>query len=300
MISYGEHDGDAFAIKLANGRAQLHHLGPSAAIQRATRSTRADLRRVATGLAAASVSTGLAELNALLVGPIGAIAEAVTVIPTPDLFGVPWGGLPGFGDRSIAVAPNARMGTAASSRRGNRIVLVSGPGLVEGKREIDAINQTVADAVVLVADAANRDNVVNAVEGAAVAHIAAHGHIRTDNPLFSSLDLSDGPFSVYELESLREQPGVVVLSACHVGLPSAQPGRELLGLVGALLGMGTRTVIASTLPLPDTPATTRYMADLHGAMAEGQAPAAAALSAQRAAGADAMICRAALTVFGTA
>ena len=39
-------------------------------------------------------------------------------------------------------------------------------------------------------------------DGAALVHLAAHGDVRADNPLFSSLLLADGPLTVYDLERL--------------------------------------------------------------------------------------------------
>ena len=45
--------------------------------------------------------------------------------------------------------------------------------------------------------------VTGAVIGAAdTCHIAAHGTVRPDNPLFSSLLLDDGPYTVFDLEQL--------------------------------------------------------------------------------------------------
>jgi hypothetical protein len=46
--------------------------------------------------------------------------------------------------------------------------------------------------------------------------VAAHGsHIR-QNPLFSSLELADGPLFAYEIADRRVAPHVV-LSACELG-----------------------------------------------------------------------------------
>src|SRR5207245_7925335 len=86
------------------------------------------------------------------------------------------------------------------------------------------------DAARLTDDSATTNEVATALDGADLAHIAAHGSFRTDNPLFSSVRLSDGPLTVYDLERLSRAPRRVVLSACNTGLALARPGDELMGL----------------------------------------------------------------------
>ena len=49
-----------------------------------------------------------------------------------------------------------------------------------------------------------------------------------------------------------------MLSGCDLAVSDTRPGDELLGFAAALIGMGSRTVIASVLPVPDA-ATKRLM-----------------------------------------
>jgi CHAT domain-containing protein len=104
--------------------------------------------------------------------------------------------------------------------------------------------------------------------------------MRSDSPLFSSLELADGPLNVYELQHLRRAPELVVLSSCDLATSATHPGDELLGFAAALLNMGTRTVIASTLPVPDA-AAKRLMRTLHERLVAGDRPACALAAAQR-------------------
>jgi CHAT domain-containing protein len=134
--------------------------------------------------------------------------------------------------------------------------------------------------VVLTAEAAGAAAVTAAMDSARLAHIAAHGVFRADAPLLSTLELADGPLTAYELERLRRPPGVVVLSACDSGRSAVQPGDELLGLGAVLLGAGTRTLIASVLPVP-ADRTADLMLDLHARLRDGTGPAAALAAAQR-------------------
>jgi CHAT domain-containing protein len=125
--------------------------------------------------------------------------------------------------------------------------------------------------------------VLSALDGAGLAHIAAHGGFRSDNPMFSHLRLADGPLTVYDLERLTHPPDTVILSACDSGLSAVHPGEELMGLAAALLGLGTSRVLGSVLPADDEAALV-LMTDLYRRLAAGDGLAAALAAAQAAAG----------------
>jgi CHAT domain-containing protein len=72
---------------------------------------------------------------------------------------------------------------------------------------------------------------------------------------------------------------LIVLSACDLALSDRHPGDELLGIAAALLGIGTRTIVASVAPIPDATAE-RIMIAFHRELAGGASPAAALASAQ--------------------
>ena len=108
-----------------------------------------------------------------------------------------------------------------------------------------------------------------------------HGHFRADSPLFSGLELADGALCAYELQGLQQAPEIVVLSACDLANPDARPGDELLGFAAMLISLGTRTIIASIVPIPDAPAK-RLMTALHTRLTAGDSPAAALAHAQAA------------------
>jgi len=110
-----------------------------------------------------------------------------------------------------------------------------------------------------------------AIDGARLVHLAAHGDLRSDNPLFSSFRLADGPQTVYDLQCLSDAPDVVVLSACNSALSQVDAGDELLGLVASLLAFGTSTAVAAVLPISDL-ATVPLMDRLHQRIAAGDGP----------------------------
>jgi CHAT domain-containing protein len=153
-------------------------------------------------------------------------------------------------------------------------MLAAGPGLPHAAAEVQALAERHATATVLAPEAAGVVAVGAALETATRAHIASHGTFRADNPLFSSLQLADGPLTVYDLERLRAAPRDMILSACDGGVTAVHPGDELMGFSGALLALGTSALIASVVPVPDEP-THRLMLALHERLAAGDEPAAA-------------------------
>jgi CHAT domain-containing protein len=94
----------------------------------------------------------------------------------------------------------------------------------------------------------------------------------------SSLQLADGPLTVYDLERLVRAPRLIVLASCSAALSEIRPGDELMGLAAALLAQGTTAVVAPLLPVPDG-ATRPVVLAVHRALGEGASvPAALAVA----------------------
>ena len=115
---------------------------------------------------------------------------------------------------------------------------------------------------------------LRALDGAPLAHLAAHGHHDRENVLFSRLDLADGPLMAYDVQRLSRPPRHVVLSACDVGRTVVRPGDEILGFTAALLHLGTPTVISSVSRVDDETALA-IMTAYHRALSAGSRPAEA-------------------------
>ena len=96
------------------------------------------------------------------------------------------------------------------------------------------------DAAVLTDGDAVAEQVMAAMDGAWLVHMAAHGTFRADSPLFSAIELDDGPLTVYDLERLKQAPYRVVLSSCDSAVGVAVGADELLGLVSALISLAPR------------------------------------------------------------
>ncbi|WP_253191517.1 CHAT domain-containing protein [Streptomyces sp. M1013] len=136
--------------------------------------------------------------------------------------------------------------------------------------------------VVLEGDDARVPRVLRELDGAALAHIAAHGTFRADSPLFSSLRMADGPLIVHDFERLDRSPYRIILPCCDTARFASVGADELLGLVTALLPLGTAGVVACTAPVNDA-AVVPLMLALHKgleaglSLAEGLRDARAAL-----------------------
>ena len=77
----------------------------------------------------------------------------------------------------------------------------------------------------------------------------------------------------------------MVLSACESGV-GIRAGDQLVGLSSCLLGLGTRSLVASVCRLPDTAVTVELMAELHRRLATSGSLAHALASIDRGAPGD--------------
>lgn len=277
------------AVLLRDGRVTLHDLGPIDETLHLARLHRFGLRRLLTtgdtAAARAGVEHAAIELDQRLFGPIRPLLadRPLVIVPIGALHAVAWAGLPTCTGRPVTVAPSATVWLGASDRTAPRgpAVLAAGPRLPAGEMEVRILGRRLPGARVLTGAAATAEAVTAALDGAGLAHIATHGSFRADNPLFSTLELADGPLTAYELERLPRPPGLVVLSACDSGLSGVRPGDEVMGFTAVLLALGARTLIAAVLPVP-AEITTTLMLDLHRRLRAGTRPAAALAEAQQA------------------
>ncbi|HEV8364626.1 MAG TPA: CHAT domain-containing protein [Gemmatimonadaceae bacterium] len=109
--------------------------------------------------------------------------------------------------------------------------------------EIQAVAKVFPDAQVFMGAEATAARLQTCGPASRLVHIATHGTFRRDNPMFSSIKLGNGPFSVVDLYQLRLSAELVTLSGCSTGLNAIVGGDELLGLVRGLLYAGARTVL---------------------------------------------------------
>jgi CHAT domain-containing protein len=149
------------------------------------------------------------------------------------------------------------------------VTLARGPGLASDGAEVPAVAGLYEDVTVLAGGEATAEKVLHELDGAWLAHVAAHGVFRADSPMFSSLRMHDGPLTVYDFEQLRQAPYRLILSSCDSGALVPAGADELLGLVSTLLPLGTAGIVAATLPLNDC-AVVPVMVGLHTHLRAGR------------------------------
>ncbi|MCA1674624.1 MAG: CHAT domain-containing protein, partial [Actinobacteria bacterium] len=185
--------------------------------------------------------------------------------------------LPSCAGRPVTLAPSATLWHAAQrpAAVGGPVLAAAGPDLPGAPAEVETIADVYGGASISLSGAAATVEAVGAaLRGASVAHLAMHGRIRGDNPLFSSLRLADGPLTVYDLERLDAVPHTVVLAACDAGRSVVRAGDEPLGLSAAFLGLGTRQLVAPVVPIPDG-AAVAFMTAFHHLLVKGMSAAEA-------------------------
>lgn len=274
--------GRVHALVIDGARSQVLDCGPQEQIERDGRHLRLALRRAVLGQprSEAVLGASAAQLDHMLAPALGA-HSGVVVIPTPGLASVPWAALPSLAGRDIEITPTLALWTlrATAEHRGHDLV-VAGPRLPQAAAEVRDVAALYPSASVLTSDEATAERVLAEMDGARLAHLACHGSFRAENPLFSSLLLHDGPLTVYDLERLTVAPEHVVLSACDSGRAGDSAGQELLGLAAAFFARGTRTLIASVVPVDDQ-ISRALMVALHQHWAGGALPAHALRAAQQ-------------------
>jgi tetratricopeptide (TPR) repeat protein len=308
LVEFVNVEGVMHAVTVRGRRAALHALGPAARVADEVRFLEFALRRALAPAAArgpraapdddsrpgrpgrGDVAAAARRVDDLLIGPLGLDPDrGLVLVPTHPLHRLAWAALPSLEGRPVTVAPSAALWLRAAAapparrRRAGRTVVVAGPDLDGADAEADAVASAYPGARLLRGGEATVDNVLAALGRADLAHVAAHGRLRSDSPLFSSLVLADGALTLYDLERLGSPPATFVLPACNAALPQVTRGDEVLGTATALVGLGVRSVVAPVLPVPDE-ATTPFVLAVHAGLRAGQAPSAALAGAVAGAG----------------
>ncbi|SEF16554.1 CHAT domain-containing protein [Jiangella alba] len=239
------------------------------------------------GVLLAAAEPGLARLQETMLGPV--VRELgdgpVVLVPPSTMQSVPWGALPALRDRDVTVAPSAtawlraRTSTPPPDRS---VALIAGADLASSGAEVGVLAGVYTDATVLTGDDATADAALAALDGSWLAHIGAHGRYRGDNPMFSSLELADGPLTVFDIERLQSPPYRLLLTACESGVGSPTGADELLGLTTSLSALGTAGLLATVVPVSDA-ASVDLSLVVHERLRTGDDLGAALLAARRAA-----------------
>ncbi len=292
LIEIVDVDGSLQVLACGAGQVRQFAAGRSADVTRPALFARSALGRLARsqpgddpGPAQAILAAAGPTLQQTLLGPaVRHLGDGpVVIVPPARLHAVPWALLPALHDRAVSIAPSAgawMRARAAPAPRHRHVTLARGPGLASEGAEVPRVARLHRDVTVLTGGEATAEKVLYALDGAWLAHIAAHGTFRADSPLFSALHMHDGPLTVYDFEQLHRAPYRLVLPSCDSGLQAPAGADELLGLVSSLLPLGTAGIIAAIVQLNDQ-AVVPLMVDLHRRLRAGQTLAEAMCGVRR-------------------
>jgi len=146
--------------------------------------------------------------------------------------------------------------------------------------EISRLRKVVPDARCHFGRRATRKAIRREAAESSFLHIATHVVFRTDNPMLSSLKLSDGPLTALDLYSMRCRTNLVTLSGCNSGMAGLAGADELLGLMRGFLYAGARSLLLSLWPVSDR-STLLFMDSFYQAWLSGRSKSEALRDAAR-------------------
>ena len=211
-------------------------------------------------------------------------AAQTYVVPSGDLFFMPWGALPEPGP--VVVLPTGgwvlRTVTGGGANVGAGVV--GDPAFGGALPQLDGAREEARQVARLLATdpltgaAATPEAVRSRTQaGANVLHIASHGLFDAADPLRSAIALSNGTDAqLVTAAKLFADPIVadlVVLSACETGMGKAVAGDDFLGLARSFYLGGALSVMNSLWPVRDE-GTLYFMTEFHRHAGDGNYAAA--------------------------
>ncbi len=232
----------------------------------------------------------LGRLHSLLFAGLDGLdrLDALVVVPHGLLHYVPFHAMHD-GERflierlAISYAPSAVLYGICRARRPRRngalVLAHSAAGrLPLTLAEAEAVG-AVLQAPVYAEAEATRGRIERDGRRAALIHVAAHGQFRPDAPLFSRIELADGPLTTADIFDLNLNAALVTLSACETGRSVLGGGDELAGMARAFLYAGAAGLLVSQWRVDDA-VTAELMTRFYGELAAGAGKASALRTAQ--------------------
>jgi tetratricopeptide (TPR) repeat protein len=245
LVAHVAVDGWITAIVVTGSAAHTVRLCESKPVGEDLDRIAADLDMAASQLAgpfAAAIRGSLDErlqvVSDLLVAPVLPLVgdRRVVLTPSGQLAGTPWTLLPGLAGRPVTVPPSATRWLElrrSGEHRRPRVGMVAGPHVERAEEEVMRASAAWPRATVLTGERAVATQVADLAAKVDVLHLAGHGRHPGDNPLFSAVELADGPWFGYDIDQLPHTPATVVLSSCELGRASVRSGDEVVGMTAA-------------------------------------------------------------------
>lgn len=210
-----------------------------------------------------SVHTHLQALYEKLIRPFEDLLEVadLVIVPYGPLHSLPFhalfDGSQYLIDRfGICYVPSASIFTYNQCGRFTR----NSPSLILGiddrrtpfiREEVQEVAKIVPGAKLLFGAEATGQKLFEEGQACRFIHIASHGQFRPDSPLFSAIQLGDGPVNLYDLYRTNLSVDLLTLSGCVTGMNAIEEGDELIGLTRGLLYAGACSLLLSLWDVDD-------------------------------------------------
>ncbi|MCX6598080.1 MAG: CHAT domain-containing protein [Acidobacteria bacterium] len=290
LLEYYEARGILYLFLLQRESFRAVRLGPVAPLRQAAKLLQFQLS-LGPGRTADAAPHHLETLFEGLVAPVLAdLPPSGHLIFAPHgvLHGIPFAALHRNGEQlierySVSLSPNAsvlsRLRAAVVPEAGHPVVFAA-PDAAAPQMEAEArgVASALPGSRLFVGPEATLEQFRISAPKASVLHLAAHGLFRRDNPLFSALQLADGPLTMVSLAQQQLGIDLMTLSACNSGKSVPVAGDELLGLLRACLAAGVRSLMVALWAVDDA-AARAWMTHFYAAFSAGAPVAAAAREA---------------------
>lgn len=282
LIEYFVSRDTVFAFLLDRQRLRVWPLSPVSRVQRLVRFLRLQLRG-----SRAALHAHLRALHEEVLAPLRPFLDGdhLIIVPHGALHAIPFAALHD-GDRylidqfAISYVPSASLLRITAARplgRGSQSLVVGVPDERAPLIEVEArtLVTELPNAKLLLGADASLAHLRAEAKSARFLHLAAHGFVQRENPLFSAIRLADSWLTVFDLYRCDFPADLVTLSGCSTGLSEVVGADELVGLLRGLLQAGARNALVSLWDVDDA-STTRLMQDFYRQMlSEGLSPVAA-------------------------
>ena len=238
LLEYYQARGRYYVCVLTRDHLQVVPLAPSAEVHRILRLLQFQLAKLHLGKAyiaafaeqlRVAAETHLRELYVLLIAPVREQLRGthLIVVPHDALHSVPFHALYDgrrflIDDFTVSQAPSASVyrlcRTKAATEAAGALIMGVPDALAPFiSDEVDAIARLLPGPQVFLGTEATVDRLREHSADSRFIHIATHGVFRRDNPMFSSIQLGDGPLGVYDLYQLHLSAELVTLSGSAPG-----------------------------------------------------------------------------------
>ncbi|MCU1500709.1 MAG: hypothetical protein JWM12_63 [Ilumatobacteraceae bacterium] len=195
--------------------------------------------------------------------------ERVVVIPVGSAVeDVSFGALPSLTRSRLRICWSGAHWLSTRTARNVQRVTIAATGVVGSSREVELLSEVWPESTTFRGPDVTSANVLAALASDDLVHVGAHGHLRRDNPMLSTLECADGPIYGYELARSARVAGTVLLWSCALGGARMPADVGVAGWPTLLSQLGCNALIAAPGALPSAPAPDLAV-EVHRGLANG-------------------------------